>query len=197
MSRRAEAGYALVALLATLTIGAIVLAAALPFWRYLITNDREEELIFRGGQIAAAIESYKKKNNGVSPPNLETLVRTRHLRKLYKDPMTKDGKWRLLHPGEGVNPVVPGGATPPTTQPPSPGGTGTTIGPIEGVASRSKEKSLRLFNGQSRYDQWLLKGDPTKWVIGKQGPALVPRPGASPPGGPSPQPSPSPSADQQ
>ncbi len=188
MSRRREAGYALVALMATLTIGAIVLAAALPSWRYLIKNDREEELIFRGGQIADAIQRYQKKN-GAFPPNLETLVKTRFLRKLYKDPMTRDGKWRLLPPGGGVPPVVPGGgATPPSTQPPAPGA--TTIGPIEGVASRSKEKSLRLFNGQSRYDQWLLKGDPTKWVIGKQ----VLRPGAPPSGSPGPSPSVSPSA---
>jgi type II secretory pathway pseudopilin PulG len=170
-----------------------VLAAALPSWRYLIKNDREEELIFRGGQIADAIQRYQKKNGNASPPNLETLVRTRHLRKLYKDPMTKSGKWQLLGPGQGVPPT---GGVPPTTLPsgsppttlPSASGTGNVIGPIAGVASTSKEKGLRVFNGRTRYNEWqFIAGQPR--VIGKQiAPVPQPMPGGS--SSPGSQPSP-------
>ena len=48
--------------MAAVTIMLIVLGAAAPTWRYVMKNDREEELIFRGGQIADAIERYQKKN---------------------------------------------------------------------------------------------------------------------------------------
>ena len=45
-------------------------------------------------------------------------------------------------------------------------GAGAAFGPFIGVASLSKEKSLRVFNGRQRYDQWLfVVGQPR--VIGK------------------------------
>ncbi len=42
--KRGEAGYTLVALLASMTIMLILMAAAMPSWRYVMKNDREEEL---------------------------------------------------------------------------------------------------------------------------------------------------------
>jgi type II secretory pathway pseudopilin PulG len=203
--RRAEAGYTLVALMATVTIMLIMMAAAVPSWRYVMKNDAEEELIFRGGEIADAIARYQQRNGNALPPSLEVLVKGRYLRREYKDPMTRDGKWRLIRQGESIGPVRPpsgagaagtlGGANPrspsaargsqssPGARSPSsargaPGSSGTragsasgrtsrfgrsggTLGGIQGVVSTSEETSLRVFNGRTKYNEWVfLPGQP-------------------------------------
>jgi type II secretory pathway pseudopilin PulG len=189
-----QAGYSLVALIVTITVMMVMLTAAVPSWRYLMKDDREEELIFRGGEIADAIGRYQKKNGNALPPSLEVLVKGKFLRKAYKDPMTQDGKWRLLRQGETIAaasvPGVPGGAptTTTTTRPAGPGGSGTvggTLGSILGVASTSTDKSLRIFNGRTKYSEWLfIPGQPR--IVGLQGgpttigPAGRPSPGSAP-----------------
>jgi type II secretory pathway pseudopilin PulG len=196
---RSEAGFSLVALAAGVTIMLIMMGAAVPSWQYVMKDMREEELIFRGGQIADAISRYQQKNGNAAPPSLEVLVKGKFLRKEYKDPFAKDGKWRLIRQGEMVNPAGPtigggpgggpGVGPSPAASPspsPSPGssgpgvGTGTSFGPIMGVASTSKEKSLRIFNGRTRYDEWLfIAGQPR--IVGRHpGAGLGRPPGASP-----------------
>jgi hypothetical protein len=203
-------------------------------------NDREEELIYRGGEIADAIGRYQKKNGNALPTSLEMLVKGKVLRHAYKDPMTKDGKWRFVRQGEAIvpNPVgagpgtrpgqtgpgqsgpgqpgagtgsgagsrggfgsggepgVDAGGTPSTTTPTTrPAGPGTfggqSMGPIMGVASTSTEKGLRIFNGRTKYSEWLfVVGQPR--VVGKPltiGPAA---PGGQPGTGPSPRTGPTP-----
>jgi type II secretory pathway pseudopilin PulG len=194
-------GYAMVALLATVAVMLVMMTAALPSWRYLMKNDREEELLFRGGEIADAIARYQKKNGNALPPSLEVLVKGKFLRKAYKDPMTKGGKWRFIRQGETIGaPQVPGAAasglggptttSTSTTRPAGPAGAGGgstiggTLGTIGGVASTSTEKSLRVFNGRTKYSEWLfLPGQPR--VVGRQaamptvlGPGQSPSPAA-------------------
>jgi len=195
--RRRQAGYSLVALVVAVTVMMVMMAAAVPTWRYLMKNDREEELIFRGGQIADAIGRYQKKNGNALPPSLEVLVKGKFLRKPYKDPMSKDGKWRFIRQGEtmGANaaPPIPGGGptTTTTTRPGGPGGpvgsstVGGTLGSLFGVASTSTDKSLRIFNGRTKYSEWLfIPGQPR--IVGLQaGPATIglggrPSPAATP-----------------
>ena len=72
----------------------VLLSAAAPSWRYLVRNDKEEELLFRGGEIADAIARYQRRNGNALPASLDVLVKRHYLRRAYKDPMTKDGKWR-------------------------------------------------------------------------------------------------------
>ena len=203
--RRAEAGYTLVALMASVTIMLILMAAAVPSWRYVMKNDAEEELIFRGGQIADAIARYQQRNGNALPPSLEVLVKGRYLRKEYKDPMTKDGKWRLIRQGESIGPVRPpsgagaagtsgaAGVRSPSaargsqglpgapSSSPAGGTTGSsgrgaasatgrssrfgqpggTLGGIQGVVSTSEETGLRVFNGRTKYNEWVfLPGQP-------------------------------------
>ncbi len=171
-ARRGERGFSLVMLLAGITVMMIVMGAGVPTWRYVMQDDREQELYFRGNQIARAVEEYQRKNGNAYPPSLDILVKGRYLRTAYKDPMTKDGKWRFVRPGESVmvggtpgGPSPrPGGGPKPDASPgfgaPQPIG-GTSIGVLAGVASLSKEESLRLFNGRTRYDQWIfLAGQP-------------------------------------
>jgi hypothetical protein len=65
-------------------------------------RDREEEMINRGTDYARAVKKYYKKF-GRYPANLEQLDNTnqiRFLRRRFKDPLTKDGEWKILHYGD-------------------------------------------------------------------------------------------------
>ena len=181
-ARRGQAGYSLVALMAAIAIMMIMMAAAAPYWRYVMRDDAEQELIFRGGEIADAVARYQRRNGNALPSSLEVLVKGKFLRRAYKDPMTKHGRWRFIRPGELVGPVTaPGGlgtstvtttTTTTTTTRPS-AFSSQNIAPFQGVASTSTEKSLRIFNGKTRYNEWVfLPGQPR--VIGK---AVAPAPG--------------------
>jgi type II secretory pathway pseudopilin PulG len=177
-----EAGFSLVALFAAMTIMLILMGAAMPSWKYVMQNEREQELYFRGGQIADAIERYQRKNANTAPPSLEVLVKGRYLRKAYADPMTKDGKWRMIRVGEvlgmtrrreldrlrGRGPASPS----PSPKPSSSTIGGTLGGPFIGVASFSTDKSLRVMNGAESYDEWLfVAGKPR--VLGRQSQAEI------------------------
>ena len=186
--RRGEAGYSLVALLAAVAVMMVALGMAMPSWRYVMKNDKEEELLFRGGQIADAIARYQRRNGNALPPSLEVLVEGKYLRKAYKDPMTKHGRWRMLRPGDALlTPGAAGGAGRPsqpgagpttttttTTRPSAFSQPGQTLGGFQGVASASTETSLRVFNNRTRYNEWLF-------VAGQ--PRVVGRAPAGPPGG--------------
>ena len=196
MTRRREAGYALVALVATVAVMLILMSAAGPYWKYLMRNEAEEELLFRGGEIADAIARYQRKNGNALPASLEVLVKQHFLRREYKDPMTKSGKWRFLRPGDALLPGASGalaaasaagvGGTPTTTtttttrpsafsQP----GQGIGSGGFQGVATTSTEKSLRVFNGRTKYSEWLfVAGQPR--IVGRA--PTGPRPGSVQPG---------------
>jgi type II secretory pathway pseudopilin PulG len=161
--RTTEAGYSLAALMAMLAIMGLFLMMAAPSWKYLTRDDKEQELIFRGRQISAAVARFQRKNGNSLPNSLEQLVQGKYLRKAYKDPLVDDGRWRFLRPGEGVAAPRPGG--PPGRPGPSPSPTATPVfggnsgpqsGPIAGVASRSTESGIRLVNGTQAYNQWLF-----------------------------------------
>ncbi len=183
----------MVALMAAVAIMMIMLAAAVPSWRYVMRNDAEEELIFRGGEIADAIARYQKRNGNALPPSLEVLVKGKFLRRPYKDPMTKHGRWRFVRPGEVVGPQVPAGipgttggttttTTTTTTRPSAFSQPGVTLGGFQGVASTSTEKSLRIFNGRTRYNEWVfLPGQPR--VVGRPVGTGVAAPGRGVPDG--------------
>jgi type II secretory pathway pseudopilin PulG len=181
----------MVALIAMLAIMSFALMLALPSWRYLARDDKEQELIFRGRQIANAVARFQRKNGNTLPTSLEQLVQGKYLRKAYKDPLTRNGEWRILRPGEGVPPpTVPAGGLPgrPTPTPaPSPtatpvfgSGSGGQTGPIAGVVSRSTELGLRMVNGSANYNRWMFAPN-VPFVIGGQvaggrpgGPAQAP-----------------------
>jgi type II secretory pathway pseudopilin PulG len=181
--RAREGGYALAALLAAVTIMLIGLGAAAPAWKYVMKNEREEELLFRGGQIADAIARYQKRNANALPPSLDVLVKGKYLRKPWQDPMSKGGKWRFIRQGESLTPV-------PTQQPRAvsqttlavraePNGPVTPLGGFVGVASTSPDQSLRLFNGRTRYNEWIFAAGQPR-VVGKQPVVPGPRPGGQP-----------------
>jgi type II secretory pathway pseudopilin PulG len=94
-----DGGYLLLAILLMLAFMAITLAYVVaPRMVQQMKRDREEEMINRGTQYMRAIKKYYQKN-GAYPNSLDDLDKgqIRYLRKRYKDPLTKDGKWKLLY----------------------------------------------------------------------------------------------------
>ena len=84
------------ALLVVLAVMSLMLSMALPVWHHAARREREAELIFRGEQYARAIMLYERQTPGAYPPDVETLVEGRFLRRAYRDPMTADGEFRLI-----------------------------------------------------------------------------------------------------
>ena len=93
-----DGGYLLLAILFMMAMMIILATIEAPRLVQQIKRDREEEMIHRGTEYARAVKKFYKKF-GRYPANLEQLDNTnqiRFLRKRYKDPLAKDGKWKLL-----------------------------------------------------------------------------------------------------
>jgi type II secretory pathway pseudopilin PulG len=188
-SRRGESGYVLLAVMLTLTLMLIALSIEAPRIVQQIKREKEEELVHRGRDYATAVKRFVHKNGGQYPTSVEQLENTNHirfLRKKYKDPMTGEPDWKMVHvgeaeikipvpnpglPGGGLNPSSPGIGPPP---PPKDDGTqkkgtltttnignGQTVGggPIIGVASTKKVQSIKEFNDKDHYDEWYFVYD--------------------------------------
>ena len=78
----------------------IVMSMALPVWSQVARRERELELIFRGEQYARAIELYQRVYAGAYPPDIDTLIEQRFLRRRYRDPMVADGEFRIVYQAE-------------------------------------------------------------------------------------------------
>ena len=108
-----DSGYLLLAILLIMALMIIAATFEAPRIVQQIKRDREEEMIHRGTEYARAIKKFYKKF-GRYPANLEQLDNTnqiRFIRKRYKDPLTRDGKWKLLNYGDiqaVLSPNAPG-----------------------------------------------------------------------------------------
>jgi type II secretory pathway pseudopilin PulG len=121
-ARRSQQGYLLLVILLMLAILMIALAAVAPRIAQQIRRDREEETIRRGTQYARAIRLFYRKF-GRYPTSLKELQSTNNLhflRQQYKDPLSPNGEWRIIHLGEArVTPTGFGS---------QPGGGGAVLG---------------------------------------------------------------------
>ena len=201
--RRGPGGYTLVALLVAMTVASILMASVLELASAQAQREKEADLVFRGLQYAEGIRVFRRRF-GRYPNSLKELieVKPRSVRKLWKDPMTKDGEWGIISM-EGT-PVVPGGGagpaggssfrptptpTPrPTPRPgrtPLPGEAGTT-GPVMGVYSKSTAKGFRTWEGREAYNEWKFTEQSLNTTT-QSGPGNDPGPGfggrPKPPGG--------------
>jgi len=196
------------ALLVAMGIMAIMMTVAMPVWKQTAQREKEEELIFRGRQYTHAIGLFQKKYANAYPPNIDVLVEQRFLRKKFKDPITGQDFHPLLAgqgaPGAGApgaatpgaQPQAPGAAgrgssagipNPGTTAPVGAAGRGISpigtpgagpVGGVMGVASKSKEKSIRLYNGRSHYNEWAFVFTPQQIPgAGAPGSAVPGQPG--------------------
>ena len=174
--KRSEAGYNMVMLIVALTVLNILIAAMMPLMSTEIQREKEEELIFRGFQYAEAIRIFYQRFQRF-PNKLEELIeiKPRCIRQLWKDPMTKDGKWGLIFQGQGVPLQNRNLDAPPPTKPnlndlegrplddnglntPKQGDE-VVIGPIIGVYSKSPKESHLVFYGHQRYNEWRFTFD--------------------------------------
>jgi len=197
----ARDGFAMAALLAAMTIMAIFLAMALPAWKTATQREKETELIFRGQQYARAIVLFQRKYANTFPPNVDILLNEHFLRKKFKDPMTEDGEFQVIYanqvasaqPSAGVASAQPsaGGTVPTQGQPQqrpatAVGGSGLTAGAqggIIGVASKSTDQSIRIFNAHDHYNEWVFVAQQASGRIGAPNGSQTPTGGVNLPSG--------------
>jgi hypothetical protein len=97
--RQNEGGYALLLVFALAAAVAVKLYIEMPRVAFEHQRDKEGLLVERGEEFVRAIKLYYRKNQKW-PQNIEELEKTqetRYLRKRYKDPMTGEDEWRLVH----------------------------------------------------------------------------------------------------
>ncbi len=119
-------------------------------WEYILKRDKEEELIFRGNQYVFAIENYQRKYPGAFPQTLKELYKKKFIRKLYKEPFSKDGKWNIVtmsrQGGKSKYLVIPYNLWEKYK--------GEYR--IVGVASPVHKKGFKIYKKKKYYDEWLF-----------------------------------------
>ncbi len=105
---KSECGMSLLAVLAVMTIFAIMLLAVAPSIQQGVQREKELESIRRGEEIAEAIKEYVVFYKGAKLPRsmddlLEGLPQGTKQRQILRasaavDPLSEDGKWRLIRP---------------------------------------------------------------------------------------------------
>jgi type II secretory pathway pseudopilin PulG len=104
-------GAVLVGILVLLGVLGFGMAATSTVWQTVAVREKEAELLFVGDQFRRAIESYREGPFGgvpQLPKSLEELLLDprfpgirRHLRKLYRDPITGQTEWGLIRDVDG------------------------------------------------------------------------------------------------
>lgn len=89
-----------------LTVALIALTAMAPYEVTQIRRDREDELIHRGKSYQRGIKLFYKRfgRYPMTMAELQDTQNIRFIRKLYKDPLSPDGEWRIIHLGEAKYP---------------------------------------------------------------------------------------------
>ncbi len=105
---KAQRGFTYVGFLLFVAVAGAGLAAYGEFASHTAQREKEAELLFRGEQIRNAIASYYRKEQRYPQALAELLedkrfpMPVRHLRRLYRDPMSGETDWGLVE--------APGGA---------------------------------------------------------------------------------------
>jgi type II secretory pathway pseudopilin PulG len=107
-----ERGYALVALLAVMTVLMIAMMAAAPSLRQQARRELELEAIARGEEVAEAIRKYIRLHPARQPPKsmdelLEGVAPANRPKKVMvlrasaaRDPLSSSGEWRTIKPND-------------------------------------------------------------------------------------------------
>jgi type II secretory pathway pseudopilin PulG len=129
--QRTQKGYMLLAVMIMVTLMLIALSAEAPRIAQQIQREKEEELVHRGQEYARAIKKFYHKQ-GTYPTSVDQLLDTNHirfLRKKYKDPITGEDEWHLVHAGEAEIKIPQNvGSVQGSTNPGLSGGTFTSSG---------------------------------------------------------------------
>lgn len=146
----ASGGFTFIGLLMIVALMGIALLAVGEVWSYAQKREREQELLFVGGQFRQAIRLYYAHTPVASklqpyPMNLEDLLKDprypstqRYLRKMYLDPISNSEDWGVLK---------------------------TQNGGIFGVYSLSQEKPIKQSNFIAAYDDFKDKTKYSDWAF--------------------------------
>jgi type II secretory pathway pseudopilin PulG len=187
-----ETGYAMAALLVAIGLMAVFMSAALPTWRQAARREKEAELLWRGRQYDRAVQLFRRRYGAPGPPSIEALVEGRFLRKKYLDPITgRDFELRSVtamgtvpaeedaDPQSGTRRGLSRRRTRRETPTSPQRARGQLIG---GVRSTSKERSIMVLNGRSRYNEWEFAYVPFQDRLGQPVPQNPNMPGLAPSG---------------
>ncbi len=149
-----EKGFTYPAALLLIVIVSSSLMVVQKQWSTIVKRDNEKELFFRAGQIVQGIESFYTNSPGGTvqyPRSLNVLLKDnrypvlkRHLRKIYKDPMSKQTDWGIIYDGTGR---------------------------IKGIYSKSQAEPLKkggfpkvykTFENKKKYSEWKFIYEPKK-----------------------------------
>jgi type II secretory pathway pseudopilin PulG len=107
-----QRGITYLALLFALALIGLALGAAGTVWSVQKQREREQELLWVGGQFRQAVASYYATTPlGIHqyPQQFDELledkrgpVMQRHLRRIYNDPMTGTNDWEMIRLGDGA-----------------------------------------------------------------------------------------------
>lgn len=111
--RSRNSGFSYLIVLFVVAIMGAGMATLGTLWHTASVRAKEAELLWTGGAIRAAIASYYERSPGGAkryPPSLQDLVvdprfptPVRHLRRIYRDPITGTSDWGLVPaPGGGI-----------------------------------------------------------------------------------------------
>ena len=150
-----SAGYTLIILLFAISVLLIGLMIAVPVWQTQIQREREEELIFRGKQYVEAIRLFQVKKPGSFPKTMDELLEEKCIRRLYTDPMTKNGEWNIILPYQRAS-ATQKGSLQRVLVVPSSMLASIANAQIIGVVSASTQRSVKIYYEQESYDQWLF-----------------------------------------
>jgi len=96
---RKQGGFTYLAMLFFVAITGASLAASGMLWSDSARRENERELLYVGNQYREALTKYKTQV-GRYPEKLDDLVEKKHLRRLYRDPMTSRTEWGLVEAPE-------------------------------------------------------------------------------------------------
>lgn len=150
-STHRQRGFTMAMALALAVVMGIVIMKTGPNLSAEVQRANEDELIFRGEAIAAAIRIYFAKMKRY-PQDLDEVMklRPRILRQKYTDPMTKEGDWEFITQVQ-------------------PGVSGDTRGlPIVGVRSKGTQNGIHKYQDKEQVRDWTFSADTNLLGVGDE-----------------------------
>jgi type II secretory pathway pseudopilin PulG len=154
MNAGKQRGFTYIGFMIAVAMTGAGLAAYGEFASHAAQREKEAELIFRGEQYRDAIASYYRKEQRY-PKSLDELLEdkrfpmpVRHLRRLYRDPVTGQEEWGLVE--------APGGG-------------------VMGVHSRSEDAPVRTGNFTEKNQEFVEAKTYADWKFIHSPPGLSPR----------------------
>jgi type II secretory pathway pseudopilin PulG len=106
-----QAGFTYIAVLIAVALIGVMLAAIAMNWSMTQQRGKERELLFVGNEFRKAIAAYYERTPGTVkryPNSFDDLLKdnrllstTRHLRRVYADPMTGRANWGIVRAADG------------------------------------------------------------------------------------------------